>query len=59
MAADDLFNWGAQVNALLPGGTWNLARAATTPPTYTITLNWDEVGQGTMTETTVIQVPTF
>lgn len=59
MAADDLFNWGAQVNALLPGGTWNVARAATTPPTYTITLNWDEVGQGTMTETTVIQVPTF
>jgi type IV pilus assembly protein PilV len=59
LAADDLFNWGAQVNALLPGGTWNVARAATTPPTYTITLTWDEVGQGTMTETTVIQVPTF
>lgn len=60
MAADDLFNWGAQVNALLPGGTWNVARnAATAPPTYTITLTWQEVGQGTLTEVTTIQVPTF
>jgi type IV pilus assembly protein PilV len=60
MAAHDLFSWGAQVQALLPGGASNVARnAATLPPTYTITVQWDEVGQGTMTATTVIQVPTF
>lgn len=61
MAADDLFSWGAQVNALLPGGNWNVARnGATLPPSYTITLTWTEVGiVGPMTEQTVIQVPTF
>lgn len=60
MAQDDLFNWGAQVNALLPGGAWAVTRnAATLPPTFTIQVQWDEVGQGQMTEQTVIQVPTF
>lgn len=60
MAQDDLFNWGAQVNALLPGGTWAVARnGATLPPTFTVTVNWTEVGVGAMTEQTVIQVPTF
>jgi type IV pilus assembly protein PilV len=60
MAAHDLFTWGAQVNALLPAGAWNVARnGATLPPTFTITVQWDEVGQGQITAQTVIQVPTF
>ncbi|MGD8325172.1 MAG: type IV pilus modification protein PilV [Gammaproteobacteria bacterium] len=60
MAAHDLFTWGAQVQALLPAGAWNLARnAADTPPSYTITVTWDEVGQGQVTAQTVVQVPAF
>lgn len=60
MAAHDLFTWNAQVQALLPGGASNVARnGATLPPTYTITVQWDEVGQGTMTAQTIVQVPTF
>jgi hypothetical protein len=33
--------------------------AAGTPPTYTITVTWEEVGLGQVTETLVVQVPTI
>lgn len=60
MAAHDLFTWGGQVETLLPAGAWNVVRnPATAPPTYTITVSWDEVGQGTLQAQSVIQVPTF
>ncbi len=60
LAADDLFDWGERVEALLPGGVSNVSRnAATSPPTYTVTVQWDEVNQGVLTERTVVQVPTY
>lgn len=60
MAAHDLFTWGAQVESLLPAGTWEVTRnTATLPSTYTITVSWEEVGQGTLQAHTTIQVPTY
>jgi type IV pilus assembly protein PilV len=44
MAAHDLFVWQTQVGATLPGGVGLVARIGTTPPTYTITINWQEPG---------------
>jgi type IV pilus assembly protein PilV len=59
MAAHDLFVWDQQVIALLPGGEWNVEfSAATTPPTYTIEVSWEEVGQGRIAADLEIQVPT-
>jgi type IV pilus assembly protein PilV len=46
MAAHDLFVWDQQVQQLLPNGqTQVLFNAGTNPPTYTITVTWDEVGE--------------
>jgi type IV pilus assembly protein PilV len=46
MAADDLFVWNQQVQQRLPGGaTQVLFNPGTTPPTYTVTVSWTEVGQ--------------
>jgi len=60
LAAYDLFTWGGSVEALLPAGQWSISRTgATAPPTYTITVEWDEVGNGTLTESALIQVPTY
>lgn len=60
MAAHDLFVWNAQVQALLPGGAWNIVRnAAVAPPTYTLTVTWEEVGQGTLQAQAVIRVTDF
>jgi type IV pilus assembly protein PilV len=59
MAAHDLFLWNADVAAQLPNGVGTVAFAAGTPPTYTITVTWDEVGLGQVTETLVVQVPTI
>jgi type IV pilus assembly protein PilV len=59
MAANDLFVWQAQVTNLLPGGQGTVQYAAGTPPSYTITVNWQEVGFGTMTHAITIQVPNF
>lgn len=45
MAAHELYLWDRSVRQSLPNGQWNVAYdAATTPPTYTITVLWDEVG---------------
>lgn len=60
MAAHDLFEWQARIGQQLPGGTGSVAvDATTTPTTYTISVTWDEVGQGQLTQTTSIQVPEF
>ena len=46
MAAHDLFVWNQQVQQLLPNGqTQVLFLPGTNPPTYTITVTWDEVGE--------------
>jgi type IV pilus assembly protein PilV len=60
LAAHDLFTWGQSVEDLLPAGQWTVTRtAATAPPTYTIIIEWYEVGHGTLTETSIIQVPIY
>ena len=59
MAAHDLFRWNTDVARELPNGVGAVAFAAGTPPTYTITVTWDEVGLGQVTETLVVQVPTI
>ena len=59
MAANDLFVWQAQVANLLPGGQGTVRNAGGTPPSYTITVQWQEVGFGTMTHAITVQVPNF
>lgn len=45
MAAHELYLWNRAVQRSLPGGQWTVDyNDATTPPTYTITVMWDEVG---------------
>jgi type IV pilus assembly protein PilV len=45
MAQHDLFVWGQQVQQLLPNGLGQVQFSnLTNPPTYTITVFWDEVG---------------
>ena len=59
MAAHDVFLWSTDVAAQLPNGVGTVAFADGTPPTYTITVTWDEVGIGQVTETLSVQVPTI
>ena len=60
LAAYDLYTWGQSVEDLLPAGQWSVTRtAATALPTYTINVEWDEVGHGTLTENSIIQVPIY
>lgn len=62
MAAHDLFAWNQQVTASLPNGNWQIAfNAGTNPPTYTITVLWDEVGSvvNPVQHQVVMQMPTF
>jgi len=59
MAAHDVFLWNADVAAQLPNGVGAVAFVDGTPPTYTITVTWDEVGLGQVTETLTVQVPTI
>lgn len=61
MAAHDLFVWNQQVQASLPNGQWNIAfNGATVPPTYTITVQWDEVGEPAPVQHQIaMQVPPF
>lgn len=59
MAAHDLFLWNQQVESLLPSGEWNIdLDPSTLPPTYTIQLSWEEVGEGRIEAELQIQVPT-
>jgi type IV pilus assembly protein PilV len=62
MAAHDLFLWNQQVQASLPNGQWAIAfNAGTNPPTYTVTVLWDEVGApvNPVQHQVVLQMPTF
>jgi type IV pilus assembly protein PilV len=58
MAAHDLFLWDTQVQTLLPGGEWEINfDNATAPPTYTLTVRWEEVGEGQVAASFDVQVP--
>lgn len=56
MAADDLFVWQQRVQQMLPNGQGQVAyNGGTIPPTFTITIQWDDVSQGTASDQVVIQ----
>ena|SRR6185503_5852374 len=57
MAAHDLWVWQTQVAAQMPGGVGLVQFAGTTPPTYTISVTWQEVGVGALTHQIAIRVP--
>jgi len=61
MAAHDLFLWQQQVQAALPNGQALLQfNNGTVPPTYTITVSWDEVDQPMPLQYQIaLQLPTF
>jgi len=59
MAAHDLYLWEQRIEELLPGGEWSVDfDASTAPPTYTIEVSWEEVGEGRFSAGMEIQVPT-
>ncbi len=63
MAADDLYWWQRQLSRAIVGAaaTGTVVFTAGTPPTYTITVNWNEragVGVATLTYQLQVQVPT-
>ena len=57
MAAHDLWLWGSQVGAQLPGGVGTVSVDTTTPPTYTISVTWQEVGLGPLTYSVAVEIP--
>lgn len=58
MASHELFTWNQQVQQILPNGQWQIQfNAGALPPSYTLTLLWDEVSQGQIQHQVVIQVP--
>lgn len=57
MAAHDLFVWSDLVAQQLPNGAGRVQHDPTTPPTYTISVTWQEVGIGAITYETGIRVP--
>lgn len=62
MAQHDLFVWNQQVTNSLPNGNWQIGfNPGTNPPTYTITVFWDEVGApvNPVQHQVVLQLPTF
>lgn len=55
MAANDIFLWQAQADDTLPGGAIAVAfTAGANPPTYQITVSWNEPGE---TPTFIITIP--
>ena len=57
MAANDLNIWNVQLAAALPSGTGAVAvNNATTPFTYTITINWIETGQDPLSYVMTLQI---
>jgi type IV pilus assembly protein PilV len=57
MAAHDLFFWQAEVAAQLPNGVGAVQYLGTTPPTFTISVTWQEVGIGAITHQIAVRVP--
>jgi type IV pilus assembly protein PilV len=58
MAQHDLFVWSRQVQQMLPNGQGLVQfNAGTMPPSFTIGVSWDEVGEGTVTHEIVVRVP--
>ena len=57
MAAHDLWVWTNQVIQQLPNGAGQVQVAATAPPTYTITVLWQETGLGPTNYVLAIRVP--
>lgn len=60
MASYDKWVWNQEVGQRLPNGTTGLIfNGATVPPTYTIQVNWVEVGVGAQQYQLVFQQPAF
>jgi len=57
MAENDLWVWNAQIDQQLPAADGTVTYGATSPPTYTIQITWQEVGLGAITHQIVIRVP--
>jgi type IV pilus assembly protein PilV len=57
MAAHDLFVWQALVAAQLPNGVGSVQFTGTTPPTYTISVDWQEVGVDVPPHVITVRVP--
>ena len=57
MADNDLWLWNAQIDLLLPAADGVVTYAATSPPTYTVGITWQEVGLGPITYNLTLRVP--
>jgi type IV pilus assembly protein PilV len=58
MAAHDLWLWQAQVVAQLPGGVGAVSVDTTTPPTYDISVSWQDPGAAApITYTMTVEIP--
>jgi type IV pilus assembly protein PilV len=57
MAEHDVWLWTNQVAQLLPNGAGDVDVAAGIPPTYTISVTWEEIGLGPVTHQVVVQIP--
>jgi len=57
MAENDLFVWNAVIDQQLPAADGTVTYGATSPPTYTIQVTWQEVGLGAITYQLAIRVP--
>ena len=57
LAAHDVWEWAAQVEALLPSGVGTVTYAGTTPPTYTINVQWQEPVGGAQDVEIAVRIP--
>ena len=57
MAAHDIWVWTNQVTAQLPNGGGAVTYTATSPPTYTITVTWQDTGLGAVSYPMTVRVP--
>jgi len=57
MARHDKWLWTTQVAAQLPNGVGRVGVAPTDPPTYTIVVEWQEVGIGAIDYQIAVQIP--
>jgi type IV pilus assembly protein PilV len=57
MAAHDLSTWATLVTNQLPNGVGAVSVDTTTPPTYTISVTWQDVGIGVTNYTVAVEIP--